>query len=431
MKISIIGSGYVGLVSGACFANLGNDVICADNNKKKVELLKKGKVSIYEPGLAEMIKHNKKEGRLKFTTSTKEAVTKSDIIFICVNTPPKENGQADLIYVEKVSQDIAKYMNGYKVIVEKSTVPVNTGERIIDVLNAFKKKNAEFDIASNPEFLREGSAINDLMHPDRVVLGVQSKRAEKMLKELYRPLKTKILITNIKGAELIKHASNSFLAMKISFINAVSNICEKVGADVKEVSKGVGLDRRIGASFLNAGVGYGGSCFPKDVKAFIHIAQENGYEFNLLKSVEQINEEQKNIAVLKAEKMLWNLKDKTIALLGLAFKPDTDDIRSAPSLHIIEKLQEAGSKIKAYDPKAMGHVKKVTKGIKFCKTSYEAIKGADCLIIVTDWDEFKELDLVKVKKTMKQPVIVDGRNIYDPVKIKKMGFKYSCIGKKC
>ena len=430
MKISIIGSGYVGLVSGTCFADLGINVICADNNKEKISSLKKGIVTMYEPGLEELIKKNTKRGTLKFTTSTKEAVEKSDIIFICVNTPPKANGQADLIYVEKVCQDIAKYMNGYKVIVEKSTVPVNTAERVTDVINSFRKKGAQFDIASNPEFLREGSAINDLMHPDRVVLGVNSKKAEKMLKELYRPLKTKILVTNIQGAELIKHASNSFLAMKISFINAVSNICDKVGADIEEVATGIGLDKRIGSSFLNAGIGYGGSCFPKDVQAFTYIAEELGYDFGLLKEVEKINEQQKDLVVKKAEKMLWNLPGKTIGILGLAFKPDTDDIRSAPALHIIKRLQEAGCKIKSYDPQAMKNVAKEIKGITFCKDSYSVAKNVDCLLVLTEWNDFKELDLAKIKRLMKQPILIDGRNIYDPKTMKKLGFKYACIGRK-
>ncbi|MDD4202305.1 MAG: UDP-glucose/GDP-mannose dehydrogenase family protein [Candidatus Omnitrophica bacterium] len=430
MNISIIGSGYVGLVSGTCFADLGNNVICADNNKEKISSLKDGIVTMYEPGLEELIKKNTKRGTLKFTTSTKEAVEKSEIIFICVNTPPKNNGQADLIYVEKVCEDIAKYMNGYKLIVEKSTVPVNTAQRVNDVINSFRKKGAEFDIASNPEFLREGSAINDLMHPDRVVVGVNSKKAEKLLKDLYEPLKTKILVTNISGAELIKHASNSFLAMKISFINAVANICERVGADIEEVAAGIGSDKRIGPAFLSAGIGYGGSCFPKDVQAFTYIAEELGYDFGLLKEVEKINEQQKEIVVKKCEELLWNLLDKKIGILGLAFKPDTDDIRCAPALHIIKRLQEAGCKIKAYDPKAMDNVSKTTKGITFCKDAYAVAKDVDCLLVLTEWNDFKELDLTKIKNIMRQPILIDGRNMYDPKKMKKLGFKYACIGRK-
>jgi len=430
VNISIIGTGYVGLVTGACFADLGNNVMCMDNDPDKLKILKKGKITIYEPGLEEMVRRNEKEGRLKFVSSTKDAVRKSDIIFICVGTPSKENGEANLLYIEKVSKDIAQNINSYKLIVEKSTVPVATGEKVKEVIKSFKKNKINFDVASNPEFLREGSAVEDFMHPDRIVIGVESKKARNLLAELYGPLKAPLVVTDMKGAEIIKHASNSFLATKISFANALSNICEKVGVDVTKIARGIGLDKRIGTSFLNAGIGYGGSCFPKDVNAFIHIAEKLGYDFGLLREVKRINELQIDLFISKIEHMLWNLPDKTIGVLGLSFKPDTDDLRSAPSIEIIERLKNAGCSIKAYDPKAMSGAKKILKGIRFCKSAYEVAADSDCLLILTEWNEFKELDFKKIKRKLHQPVIIDGRNIYDPKKMKKMGFRYTGIGRK-
>jgi len=430
MNISIIGSGYVGLVTGSCFADLGNNVICADNDIEKIESLKKGIIAIYEPGLEEMVRRNSKEARLRFTNSIKDAVTKSEIIFICVGTPSKDNGEADLKYLEKVSKDIAVHIDSYKLIVEKSTVPVETGERVKDVINTFKKKRVGFDIASNPEFLREGTAIEDFMNPDRIVIGVESKKAKDILIELYKPLKATFVVTDIKGAEIIKHASNSFLAAKISFINAVSNICELVGADIVEVAKGIGLDKRINTSFLDAGIGYGGSCFPKDVNAFIHIADKLGYDFGLLKEVREINENQKEIFIKKIGDALWNLPGKTIGVLGLSFKSNTDDIRSAPSIDIINRLEASGCNVKAYDPKAMRKAKKVLKNIKFCNSAYEAARKSDCLLILTEWNEFKKLDFKKIKKLLNQPIIIDGRNIYDPKAMKKLGFIYIGMGRK-
>lgn len=429
MHISIIGAGYVGLVTGACFADLGNDVICVDSDAEKIKAIKKGKITIYEPGLEEMIKRNSREGRLKFTHNVKDAVTKGDVIFICVGTPSKEDGGADLTYIENVSKDIAIHMKSYKVIVEKSTVPVETGERVKGVIRHHKGDKAKFDVVSNPEFLREGSAIDDFMHPDRIVIGAESKKAKDIMIDLYSALKAPIVITNIKGAEIIKHAANSFLALKISFINVISNICERVGTDVVEVAKGIGLDKRINMKFLNAGIGYGGSCLPKDVNAFIHICDKLGYSFNLLREVRNINELQKEVLIQKTEKMLWNLKGKTIGVLGLSFKPDTDDIRSAPSLAIIAKFQESGCAIKAYDPKAMNKAKKVLHDVKFCKDAYDVAKGSHCLVILTEWNEFKELDFKKIKKLLNQAIIIDGRNIYDPVKMKQMGFHYTGIGR--
>jgi UDPglucose 6-dehydrogenase len=430
MKLAIIGTGYVGLVTGTCFAELGNDVICADNDEKKINVLNEGKIPIYEPGLEELVKKNREHKRLRFTTDIEEAVKASQVVFICVGTPSRDDGSADLIYIEKVSQTIAKAIDSYKIIVEKSTVPVATGERVKDTIDTFKKEDIDFDVASNPEFLREGSAVEDFMDPDRVVIGVESEKARQILCELYEPLNTEIVVTNIKGAEIIKHASNSFLATKISFINALSNLCEKVGADVNDVAEGIGMDSRINMKFLKAGIGFGGSCFPKDIKAFIHISEKLGYPFGLLKEVERINEMQKDIAVKKVADMLWNLSEKVIGVWGLAFKPNTDDIRSAPSIDIIRRLLEGGAKVKAYDPVAMERAKaELDDEITYCSDAYEAAEESDCVILMTEWNEFKEIDFERVKSVMKQPAILDGRNIYDPVRLKEMGFKYAGMGR--
>jgi len=425
----VIGTGYVGLVTGACLADLGNHVICVDIDKGKINKLKKGVIPIYEPGLEGLVKNNRKESRIEFTTDLKEGVKKSTIIFIAVGTPPRENGEADLTYVENVSLQIARHMTSYKLIVEKSTVPVETGEWVKHTVKINNRHKVQFDVASNPEFLREGSAIEDFMRPDRIVIGVESKKARDLLTELYRPLNAPIVVTDIKSAEIIKHASNSFLAAKISFINAISNICERAGADVEKVAEGMGLDRRIGKSFLNAGAGFGGFCFPKDLSAFIMIAQKLGYDFGLLKEVEKINESQKKALIKKIEDNLWIVKGKTIGVLGLSFKPNTDDIRFAPSLDIVDALLKEGAKIKAFDPQAMEKAKKILKGVKFCEDAYETAKGADCLVVITEWNEFKELNFKKIKKMLKQPLVVDGRNIYDPAVMKKMGFKYICMGR--
>ena len=429
MKISVIGSGYVGLVTGACFASLGNEVVCVDNDPKKIQMLRSGGIPIYEPGLEELVKDAVKKKRLSFTTDIASATKRSEVVFIAVGTPPRPNGEADLSFVEDVAQKIAKNLGGYTVIVEKSTVPVQTGHKIKDTVKHYAKKGAQFDVASNPEFLREGTAISDFMHPDRVVLGVESEKAKKLLSELYKPLGGQLVLTDIKSAEIIKHASNSFLATKISFINAISNICEAAGADVEQVALGMGLDKRIGKSFLNAGIGFGGFCFPKDLSAFIRIAEKLGYDFELLKAVERINDGQKKLYLKKVEEALWNLNGKTLAVLGLAFKPNTDDMRFAPAIDIIEALQAQGAKVRAYDPHAMERAKDCLKDITYTKDAYTCAKGADALLILTEWNEFKELDLVKLKKLLKQPVVVDGRNIYDPGKMKKLGFRYASIGR--
>lgn len=428
-KVCIIGTGYVGLVTGACLADMKHRVICVDSDAEKVAMLKKGKVPIYEPGLEEIIKRNTVAGRLSFTTSIADGVRTSEIIFIAVSTPPKADGTADLSSVAIVARSVAESMDGYRLIVDKSTVPVKTGEKVAETIKRYNRQHVDFDIASNPEFLREGSAVDDTMHPDRIVIGVSSKRAAKILRELYAPLKAPVIETDIKSAEIIKHASNSFLALKISFANALAQMCEIAGANVMKVVEGMGLDRRIGRAFLNAGIGYGGSCFPKDVAAFIKIAEEMGYDFELLKVVENINREQRARFVKKIEETLWIVKDKTIGILGLAFKPNTDDMRSAPALDIIAQLQREGASIKAYDPQAAGVARKLLKNVRFCKNAYEVAKGCDALAVVTEWDEFKNLNLDRIRKVMNHPIIIDGRNIFDPAKMEEKGFIYKSIGR--
>ncbi len=429
MNICIIGAGYVGLVSGACFADLGNRVICVDNDEKKIKRLNAGKIPIYEPGLEELVRRNKKEGRLSFSSDIKTGVKKCEIIFIAVGTPSRDNGEADLTFVENVSREIAVSMPSYRLIVEKSTVPVNTGEWVERTIRTFNKRGIKFDVASNPEFLREGSAIKDFMNPDRIVIGVQSKRARDLLAELYKPLKAPLVVTDIKSAEIIKHASNSFLAAKISFINTMSEVCDKVGADVVEVARGIGLDRRIGKEFLNAGIGFGGSCFPKDLSAFIRIAERIGCDFGMLKEAQKVNDRQKVLLIKKIESLVWNLHKKTIGVLGLSFKPDTDDIRQAPALEIIETLKSQGAKVKVYDPQAMDKAKKALSGVEFCRDAYVAARNSDCILLATEWNEFKELDFKKIKKLMRQPILIDGRNIYDPAKMRSLGFTYVGVGR--
>ena len=432
MKIAVIGTGYVGLVTGACFAKLGNTVICTDSDKRKIKALNKGDIPIYEPKLKEIVKKYRLKKKLLFVDTIEDAIKPAKVIFICVGTPSRENGEADLSNIEKVCHEIARHMHSYKLIVEKSTVPVRTGEWVKETIRFFKKKGVRFDIACNPEFLREGSAIKDFMHPDRIVIGAETQKAKTLMSKLYKPLNAPMVITDIKGAEIVKHASNAFLATKISFINAISNICEVTGADVVEVAKGIGMDKRINENFFNAGIGFGGSCFPKDVSAFIHISNKLGYEFNLLKDVGRINEYQKLVFVDKIHNSLGGLKGKTIGMLGLSFKPDTDDIRSAPSIDIIRKLLNKKALIKAYDPQAMEKTKKEIKSkkLEFCNNPYTVAKGSDCLVIVTEWKEFKKLDFKKIKRLLKRPVIVDGRNMYDPKKMKKMGFDYKGMGRR-
>lgn len=437
MNIAIVGSGYVGLVTGVCLAEIGHHVVCVDNNEEKVKKLREGVSPIYEPGLEELMMKLMKKKRLSFSTSIAQAAKTAKVIFIAVGTPSKKNGDADLTYVENVARQIAQQMDSYKLIVEKSTVPADTGKRIqrTIMLNLPKKyrsgKNAiEFDVASNPEFLREGSAIEDFMHPDRVVVGVESERAEELMREIYKPLKARIVVTNINSAEIIKHASNSFLATKISFANALSQICTRVGADVLKVVEGMGYDSRIGRSFLNAGIGYGGSCFPKDVDAFLRLSEKSGYEFQLLREVRNINEEQKKQFLRLIEDKLWILKDKTIGVLGLAFKPDTDDMRCAPSIDIIHGLVAEGAKVKAYDPQAMENAKKIfTKNVTCCKNVYAMAKNCDCLLLLTEWKEFKGIDFKRIGQVMHQAIMFDGRNFYADQHLDRLGFEYYGIGR--
>jgi len=437
MNIAIIGSGYVGLVTGVCLAHIGHRVICVDNDPEKIKKLKKGIPTIYEPGLEALMHKCMKRRQLFFTGSIKEATKKATVIFIAVGTPSKKSGEADLTYVENVARAVAINMESYKLIVEKSTVPAATGKRIEHTvqLNLPKKyqggkgRRLEFDVASNPEFLREGAAIEDFMHPDRIVIGVESKRAENILREIYKPLKTTMIVTNINSAELIKHASNSFLATKISFINSIAQICDRVGGDVLKVAEGMGYDKRIGRSFLNAGIGFGGSCFPKDVDAFIRLSEQSGYPFNLLKEVRNVNCEQREYFLKLIEDKLWIVKDKTIGVLGLSFKPNTDDMRNAPSVDIIKALQQEGAKIQAHDPQAMGQAKKIFSGVHFCQDAYGAAKGAHCLLILTEWDDFRHLKFTKIKQLMRQPLIFDGRNLYHDSHLEQYGFEYYGIGR--
>lgn len=451
MRISVIGTGYVGLVSGVCFAEIGHQVTCVDKDLEKIEKLNQKIIPIYEPGLEELVDRNVKSGRLTFTADITSAVQHSDTIFIAVGTPPKATGEADLSYIEAVARQVAMAMDGYKVIVEKSTVPVKTGEWVQRTIRFNNKNNHEFDVCSNPEFLREGSAIEDFMNPDRIVVGVSSERAEKMLQGIYQPIidreyyfdtktqevktgpkqdkKAPFIVTNVSSAELIKHASNSFLAMKISYINAVANVCELSGANIDEVAHGMGLDSRIGRQFLNAGIGFGGSCFPKDVVAFYEISRELGYDFDMLRQVLDLNKVQRKLFVKKIKQALWIVKDKQLGILGLSFKPNTDDMREAPSIDIINDLVAEGARIKAYDPQSMSIAKKLLPPIQYCTNPYEVAEGCDALIVVTEWDEFKNLDLEKIRKLLNYPIIIDGRNMFNPKTMAALNFEYVSIGR--
>ncbi|MBO06267.1 MAG: UDP-glucose/GDP-mannose dehydrogenase family protein [Candidatus Woesearchaeota archaeon] len=429
MKISVIGTGYVGLATATVFAELGNDVIGADIDKDKIDKLNNGIMPIFEPGLQELVERNVKEKRLRFTHNNKEVIGHGDVIFICVGTPPKDNWEVELKYVENVALEIAQNIRSYKVIVHKSTVPVETGDKVKKIIKDNIKENVDFDVVSNPEFLREGTAIEDTLEPDRIVIGADSKKAIEIMKKLYSPIKAPLIITDIRSAELIKHASNAFLATKISFINSVARICELSGADVEKVADGVGYDKRINRYFLNAGIGYGGSCFPKDSQAFVKIAEKYGYDYKLLKATNEINEDQKKHFVGMVKKALNSLNDKKIGILGLSFKPNTDDMRFAPSIYIIQELQKEGGKIKAYDPEAMEKAKTIFSDVEFGKDPYEIAKDSEVLLILTEWNEFKELDLKKIKSLMKTPLIIDGRNIYNPEDIKKEGFTYISVGR--
>jgi UDPglucose 6-dehydrogenase len=434
MDLCIIGSGYVGLVSGACFAEVGHHVVCVDNDQRKVDMLKAGEIPIYEPGLEELVTRNVASKRLRFTNSIEEGVDRSQIIFIAVPTPPQSDGSVDLTYIERVAREIAGVLKPgkYRVVVDKSTVPVKTGEKVADTIRRYNR-NAEFDVVSNPEFLREGCAVTDLMNPDRVVVGSASDRATDLMKRVYEPFRAPILVTDVNSAELIKHAANSFLSLKISYINAVSAICEASGADVEMVADGIGMDRRIGRNFLNAGLGYGGSCFPKDVKAFIAISKQLGVPFRLMEEVERINGEMLTRFIGKIRDALWVLKEKRLAVWGMTFKPDTDDVRNSVAIELINQLVAEGASVTAYDPK--GAEKAVEwklidpANVKIAATPLEAVQGAEALILATEWKEFENQDFAAVREAMHTPFIFDGRNLFDPETMRSFGFEYRAVGR--
>jgi UDPglucose 6-dehydrogenase len=433
MDICIIGSGYVGLVSGACFAEVGHNVVCVDNDPRKIEKLHRGEIPIYEPGLEDLVHRHVTANRLRFTGSIEDGVDHSEIVFIAVPTPPQADGSVDLSYIERVAREIAVVLKPgqYRVVVDKSTVPVKTGEKVDATIRRYNK-NAEFDVVSNPEFLREGCAVPDLLNPDRIVIGSASQRATDLMKRVYEPFNAPILVTDVNSAELIKHAANSFLSLKISYINAVSAICEASGADVEKVADGIGMDKRIGRNFLNAGLGYGGSCFPKDVKAFIAIADELGVPFNLMKEVERINDSMLERFLKKMRDALWVLKDKRIAVWGLSFKPDTDDVRNSVAIELVRHLVEEGAIVTAYDPKGMEKAREynlISDKVKLVGSPVEAVDGAEALVLATEWKEFARQDFAEVKRRMHTPLVFDGRNLFKPDTMREMGFVYCGVGR--
>jgi UDPglucose 6-dehydrogenase len=431
MDIAIIGSGYVGLVTGACFADVGHNVICVDNDERKVKSLLAGHIPIFEPGLEEVVHRNVSAHRLHFTSSIEEGVDRSQVVFIAVPTPPHADGSVDMTYIEQVAREIAAVMKEYRVIVDKSTVPVKTGEKVANTIRRYNKAGVDFDVVSNPEFLREGCAVHDLMCPDRIVIGSSSDRALALMKKVYEPFMAPIMVTDINSAELIKHAANSFLALKISYINAISAICEASGADVEKVADGIGADKRIGRAFLNAGLGYGGSCFPKDLAAFIAISEELGVPFNLLKEVQRINRTQRERFVKRVRETLWVLKGKRIAVWGLTFKPDTDDVRSSVAIDVVNDLLREGADVVAYDPKGMDKVREwnLAKGALLVDSALDAVRDAEALVIATEWKEFETINLDHVRKVMHTPIVFDGRNQFDPATMKDLGFRYYAIGR--
>jgi len=429
-NITVIGVGYVGLVTGTCFADLGNRIVCLDIQEERIANLQKGILPIYEPGLEEMVARNVKAGRLSFTTSYAEGIKEAEFVFIAVGTPSDVDGEADLQYVRAAAESVAQVMDHPLIVVNKSTVPVGTGDWAADIIRAKQKTPVLFSVVSCPEFLREGSAISDFMNPDRIVLGSVDREAANRVAELHLPLRTTLVVTDLRTAEMIKYASNAFLATKISFINEIANICEALGADVKEVAAGMGYDKRIGRHMLDAGLGWGGSCFPKDVKALAHMAHEKGRHPQLLRAVMDINADQRRDVIAKLKGVLGDLHDKTIALLGLAFKPNTDDMRDAPSVDIANMLLSKGARVRGYDPVAMQVAARVlSPAVQLAQTPYECASGADAVIVVTEWNEFKQLDLAQLKQTMKQPVIIDARNIYEPAQVKALGFIYRGFGR--
>jgi UDPglucose 6-dehydrogenase len=431
MKLTIIGSGYVGLTTGACFAEVGHQVLCVDNNEQKVKTLREGKIPIYEPGLEPMVKKNVAAKRLSFTSSIAEGVEHGEVLFIAVPTPPQTDGSVDLSFVEKVAREIAQHLDSYRVVVDKSTVPVKTGERVAQTIRRYAAPGVEFDVVSNPEFLREGSAVEDLMRPDRIVIGGNSDRALALMQKVYEPFVAPVIVTDINSAELIKHAANSFLALKISYANALSEICEVSGADVLKVVDGIGTDKRIGRAFLNAGLGYGGSCFPKDIAAFIAISEQMGVPFTLLKEVQRINARQQDRFLDAVREALWVLKDKKIAVWGLAFKPNTDDVRSSVAVTLVERLVAEGAQVTAFDPEAMEKYKELpgSDKVALAPTAVEAARDAEALVIATEWPEFAAVDLSELREVMRTPLIFDGRNIFDATAAANFGFQYRGIGR--
>jgi UDPglucose 6-dehydrogenase len=429
MKLTIIGTGYVGLVTGTCFAEVGHQVICVDKDQAKVQLLQAGGMPIYEPGLEELVKSNVAANRLRFTASTADGVENSDVVFIAVPTPPLPDGSVDLSFIEFVAREIAAAMTSYKIVVDKSTVPVQTGDKVTETIKRYCKAKVEFDVVSNPEFLREGFAVEDFMKPDRVVIGVRSPRPVQAMQEVYAPFAAPLVVTDINSAELIKHAANSFLALKISYINAISVICEATGANVQEVANGMGLDARIGRRFLDAGLGFGGSCFPKDLSAFIKIAAQLGYDFRLLKEVRRINADQMDRFVKRIIDTLWVLKDKTIGVLGLAFKQNTDDVRMSPAIDLCQRLQKEGARLRVHDPRAMEKARAVLKDVTWVEDMNAVAEGCDALVVATEWPEFKKLDLARARSALTHPILFDGRNLFDAREMEKLGFIYKSVGR--
>jgi UDPglucose 6-dehydrogenase len=432
MHIAVIGTGYVGLVTGACFAEFGVDVTCVDVDAEKIQRLESGIMPIYEPGLEQLVTKNTQAGRLRFTTNVQEAVEQALVIFLAVGTPPLSDGSPDLSFVESAASSVAEHMNGYKVIVTKSTVPIGTGERIRKLIREHQKSALAFGIVSNPEFLREGAAINDFMRPDRVVIGSADQEAIAIMRDLYRPLyliEAPVVITSLEAAELTKYAANAFLATKISFINEIANLCEKIGCDVHDVAKAMGMDKRIGSKFLHPGPGFGGSCFPKDTRALASVAQQFGSESLIVDAVIEVNRRQREAMLPKIEQLVGTVSGKTIAVLGLAFKPETNDIREAPAQEIIKGLLERGATIRAYDPVAMEETAQVISNIQYAEDEYEAVKNADALVIVTEWNQFRALDMKRIRDLMKAPRIADLRNIYEPEDLRELGFDYVGVGR--
>jgi UDPglucose 6-dehydrogenase len=432
MNICVIGTGYVGLVTGACLAEFGMNLICVDNDQEKIDLLKQGKISIHEPGLDDLVLKNMREGRLSFSTSIRDGVASSLVIFIAVGTPSHDDGSADLRAVEEVAKEIGRYMNGYKAVVVKSTVPVGTCRLLKQLIQDHQAQPIPFDIISNPEFQREGSAIEDFMRPDRVTIGAESEQAIAIMKDIYSALyliETPFVITSLETAEMIKYAANTFLATKVTFINEIANLCETVGADVHHVARAMGLDGRIGKKFLHPGPGFGGSCFPKDTRALSKIARERGYIFKILETVIEVNEEQKRRMVVKIKEKVGDLQGKTIGILGLSFKPNTNDIRESSSIAIIKDLLAMGAKVKAFDPTAMEEAKAILPELEYGKDAYDVAKGADALVLATEWNQFRRLDLLRIKNLLKGPIFIDLRNVYDPSQMKQMGFNYTGVGR--